>query len=375
MANKEMKTLTFGNDTYEIVDEKARKDLEQKIPKSDKGKPNGIASLDNNGKVPSNQLPEIKSYDVGGDELGLVKNGGNVTINPDGTMTAPEGTGSGSGDANVQSDWNESTETSDAFIKNKPSVKAGTGEDSLVIGDGDAQGKNSAAGGSNDSDEIDKVKRMAQLAGYTVDTDNPTAYGDGSLALGVGAKAHSIGSLAIGISNSAGAKGFYWHSIDWSGTHPIIQLSTEQKPYYYYKIPVVGTKVPVNETATWNTEAANLLANWSVGDVLTIVNNIKYGEKVVIETIDSTNGKITVQSLPFTSNDVKVKYASLNDIKSLVWAFDDYSIYNPSKVASGTVEFAYGALSLGLMTNAAGSFSQALGYDTKVVTDFGHAEG
>lgn len=30
------------------------------------------------------------TYNVGGDNLGLVKNGGNVTINPDGTMTAPE---------------------------------------------------------------------------------------------------------------------------------------------------------------------------------------------------------------------------------------------------------------------------------------------
>lgn len=86
---KEMKTLAFGDVTYEVVDEKARQDLQQKIPNSDKGKANGIASLDNNGKVPSNQLPEIKSYDVGGEELGVVKNGGNVVINPDGTMSAP----------------------------------------------------------------------------------------------------------------------------------------------------------------------------------------------------------------------------------------------------------------------------------------------
>lgn len=87
--NKEMKTLAFSDVIYEIVDEKARNDLKEKIPNSEKGKANGVASLDNNGKVPSNQLPEIKSYDVGGEELGLVKNGGNVTINPDGTMTSP----------------------------------------------------------------------------------------------------------------------------------------------------------------------------------------------------------------------------------------------------------------------------------------------
>ena len=37
---------------------------------------------------------------VGGDELGGVKNGGNVTINEDGTMTAPEGNAGWSADAN-----------------------------------------------------------------------------------------------------------------------------------------------------------------------------------------------------------------------------------------------------------------------------------
>ena len=33
-----------------------------------------------------------------------------------------------SGDTNVQSDWNESMETSDAFIKNKPYLESGSGK-------------------------------------------------------------------------------------------------------------------------------------------------------------------------------------------------------------------------------------------------------
>ena len=305
----------------------------------------------NVGKSEEEFLNEIsKIYGPGGDELGLVKNGGNVIINQDGTMTAPEGSG-----------------TVDLPISK------GTGEDSLVIGDGDAKGKNSVAGGSNDSDEIDKVKKMAQLAGYTVDTDNPTAYGDGSLALGVGAKTHSMGSLAIGISNSAGAKGFYWHSIDWSGEKPVIQLSTEQKPYRYYSI--LGQKIEQNSTATWNTEAASLLKSWVIGDKLTIVNNNKYGEGAIINDIDSTKGKITIDSLPFTQADVKVEFSSLSDITKLVLLYDDFSIYNPSKPNIGITEFSYGALSLGLKTNAAGAFSTSLGYNTKVISDFGHSEG
>ena len=55
--------------------------------------------------------------------------------------------GGGSGDANVQSDWNESTETSDAFIKNKPPIENGAGEKSIAIGNGDAIGKSSTAEG------------------------------------------------------------------------------------------------------------------------------------------------------------------------------------------------------------------------------------
>lgn len=53
MANKEMKTLTFGDVTYEVMDEKARQEL------NTKGKPNGIAELDETGKVPEEQLPEL----------------------------------------------------------------------------------------------------------------------------------------------------------------------------------------------------------------------------------------------------------------------------------------------------------------------------
>ena len=55
MANKEMKTLAFGDVTYEIVDEKARQELDTK------GQPSGIASLDETGKVPEEQLPEFST--------------------------------------------------------------------------------------------------------------------------------------------------------------------------------------------------------------------------------------------------------------------------------------------------------------------------
>ena len=51
----------------------------------------------------------------------------------------------------VQSDWNESAETSDAFIKNKPPIKNGEGKNSVILSGGENQaiGNNSVAFGSN----------------------------------------------------------------------------------------------------------------------------------------------------------------------------------------------------------------------------------
>ena len=51
---------------------------------------------------------------------------------------------------NVQSDWSESNTESGAYIKNKPDIKSGGAEKSIVIGQGDATGKYSIAGGTND---------------------------------------------------------------------------------------------------------------------------------------------------------------------------------------------------------------------------------
>ena len=110
------------------------------ITQLEKGAPGGVAALDASGKVPKEQLPELgEKYGVGGEELGLVKNGGNVTINPDGSMNAPT---SGA----VQSDWN-AIDINEGAIKNKPPIENGSGEKSIGFSDGVAIGKSSTAEG------------------------------------------------------------------------------------------------------------------------------------------------------------------------------------------------------------------------------------
>lgn len=359
---EKMKTLTFGDVTYEIMDEQARND---------------ISNNTENIKTLSNRMDEVeKETQAASDHAnakgsqyasGLYKiatnSSGHVTDATPVTLSDITSLGV------TQSDWNQTDSSAIDYIENKPDIVNGSGKKSIVIGTGNAQGDYSVAGGTNDKNLV------ADLAGSLISSlasiDTPTAYGDMSLSFGAGTKSYSTGSVSLGANSTAGCLGFYWHSIDWTGSNPVIQLTTEQKPLFTRNLVI--TTQTVNKTPTWNnssTGCADLLSKWKVGDAITIVNNIKYGEKAVITAIDSTNGKITVKSLPFTSADV-----SFNDISVGLFMFDDIAVYCPAHPNAGVIQFALGSLSLGLQTNASGSFSTALGYNTKVTTDFGHAEG
>lgn len=237
---------------------------------------------------------------------------------------------------------------------------------SVIIGTGDAQGEFSAAGGTNDSDLVSSF--IGSSLGSLASIDTPTAYGDMSLSFGAGTKSYTTGTVALGANATAGAKGFYWHSISYVDGKPVIQLTTEQKPYYVTQI--FDGLTAFNQTPTWDSTAAEILSNWEVGDALTIVHKKKYGESIIIESINSDAGKITVNTLPFTYNDRDYRPSDI-----LLFMFDDISIYNPSKPNDGLFQFALGAVSIGLETNAAGSFSMATGWKSRTTTDFAHAEG
>ena len=248
----------------------------------------------------------------------------------------------------VQSDWELNNNQSHAYIQNKPMIKKGAKSTSIIIGDSIANGEYSIAAGTNDT------SLLGGSLGSTVSVDKPTAQGDLSLALGPGSIALTSGTIALGAQASAGAKGFYWWSIDFSNSAAIkITLSTTQKSI-------------LNWSKDWDTNATNQLSQWAVNDVISFVANKKYGECAVITNIDSSNGIITVSSLPITAE----QHPSVGSA-----TYDDYAVYVPKKPQVGVVNFGLGALSVGLQTNAAGSFSSALGYKSRVMTDFGHSEG
>lgn len=215
----------------------------------------------------------------------------------------------------------------------------------ITIGDAEAQGAYSVAAGTNDSS-------LAGNFGSTVSVDKPTAQGDLSLSFGAGTKALTSGTMALGANTTAGCKGYYWWSIDFTttdsngATTPTIQLSTSQKTLLNF-----SRDIPTNLT-------------WEVGDVISIVNKSKYVLCSTIKTVDTTNGVITVDSLPFTSTETV-----------LFPMFDDFSVCCPSKPAAGEVDLGFGAFAIGLENKATGSFSHVEGWNNLGAGDFSHAEG
>lgn len=252
-------------------------------------------------------------------------------------------------------------------------VKNGTGANSIVIGEGNAEGDFSFTGGTTDTTIA--MEMFGSIIGTLIGTpDAAHGKGDMSFAYGAGVKALTAGTMAVGVNSIAGAMGFYWHSFDFTTTDsdgnvtPTIILSTKQAPKYKYTVPIIGTEKTANETSTWTTDAASVLANWAVGDVISIVNDHKYANCSTIKTIDSTNGKITVDSLPFTES-------TANADTVLSKNFDDYTIYVPSRPTAGIVNLCFGSFALGYNNKAAGSFATAIGYENIAGSDFAFVTG
>ena len=230
-------------------------------------------------------------------------------------------------------------------------VKPGAGKGSVVVGEGSATGTYSVAGGSTD-------KSLAGAMSSFVGNITPAqAKGSGSLSFGANTESLVPGAISIGANTIAGCKGFYWFLFDF--TNNIITLTTTQKRYSDGIFGVGANKNPV-----WDAAATNALKSWAVGDQINIVNSSKYTLCSTITAIDSTNGKITVDSLPFT----EAKTA-------LLALFDDYAVYCPSKPNGGVVDFGLGALAIGLDNKASGTMSSAIGYKNFAAGDFADVSG
>lgn len=213
-----------------------------------------------------------------------------------------------------------------------PNIKKGDGDNSVVINEGDANGKSSVAGGSTDKSLITD---LVGTAGLLTSVNAPKANGNASLAFGASTIAHSTGAMALGAESEAGCLGYYFWNIDF--TNNIITLSTNQKKIFASRTP-----------------PSNL--SWAAGDIVSIINDSPYPMCCTITAVDKTNGTITVDSLPFS----EIKDPTL--LKP-----NDRSVYVIDKPSSGEVQMGFGAFSLGYSNIAGGPLSSAIGYENKAL--------
>lgn len=211
------------------------------------------------------------------------------------------------------------------------------------------QKNNSLVGGSIDSGIL------SSIAGITVSNANLSeakATAPNSLSFGMSTVANGTGSVALGMISNSGAKGYYWTSINGN----VITLSTKR---------------------TSQTKPSSL--NWAIGDYITIANGTTYAFCSRITAVDKTNGKITVDSLPFTEivdaditspNDNTIFAAYTKTIAS-TWG----KTLEAWELRDGEVEIGVGAAAIGMQNNATGIFSSATGRGNVATGDYAHSEG
>lgn len=138
---------------------------------------------------------------------------------------------------------------------------------------------------------------------------------------------HSISSVCEGAGNVAGLKGYRWASIGFD-----------------------------SNTINFNTTPTG----WSVGDVLSIINDSKYQDCCKITSINGSTVK--VDTLPFSSVAIDSGY-------------DAKCAYVSAKPTAGDIDLGVGAHAEGVKTEALNLFAHAEGFGTKALGQYSHAEG
>lgn len=240
-------------------------------------------------------------------------------------------------------DW-EAWEHQNGYIANKPAIRKSNGYDSISVANGWAKGEASLAIGNHDIDSVIHAMEGFDFYNYL---QTPETNADLSLSFGVSTNTYGIGSIAMGAATTSGCKGFYWYYIYEDSNR--IALSKIQRG---------------NGNRKWDSECATQLSRWKIGDVINLTVNTKYTLCCKITSVDTSNGVILVDKLPFTS----VSYPTIT-------MYDDYAVINPSRVDAGVVSFGIFSLASGGNNSTCGNFSQAFGFDNQTVNDFAFVEG
>jgi hypothetical protein len=279
-------------------------------------------------------------------------------------------------------------------IDEKPPVEKGAGDGTVVIGEGNASGKYSIAGGTTDksivkdvvgadiTDVYDSVlvsllgergPRLKRLANVPT-----SAKGASSISYGVGNQ--SIGSMSVtsGVANEAGSKGFMIKSITIKDSTLEVSLMTSfsQNTFlgvplgYSYKYSSKNKSLSIDCGSTSWSGGADLIQGggttdnnfkWAAGDTVTIILKSGFYLCGQILAINATNGIVTIDNSEqrITLDDLESN--AMNSAETAAATPYYFTISVPTKPEIGSKEIHFAATSSGLGSIAAGTLSQAHG--------------
>ena len=162
-------------------------------------------------------------------------------------------------EVNVQSDWEQDTDTADDYIKNKPSIKSGSGEYSIVEGDLEsnvASGDKSHAEGAG-----------TEASGYE-------SHSEGFSSVAYGNISHSEGSKTLSYGSTSHAEGF-------GDSFNIRLTSTGQEDGKEYTCSRATTTVlDVGNVVCYNNICAIITSRTVESNIAHIVLSSTFGELV-----------------------------------------------------------------------------------------------
>lgn len=248
-------------------------------------------------------------------------------------------------------DWSVDDEIAEGYIKNKPPVRAGTGQDAVLEGEADA------AGGMDSHAEGYKSSASGNYAhaeGYWSSASRVAAHAEGFSCTASGNNAHAEGTSTSGTGTASHAEGF----------HTVADGDYQHVSGKYNVADTAGSKGVYAEIVGNGTESARSNArtlDWEGNEWLA--------------------GKLTVGAAPADDMDVTTK----KYVDGLVaeksggtpdWSVDDKSsagfIKNKPPIfadSDGTSVYEGGA------DSASGKYSHAEGYMTSTEEAYAHAEG
>lgn len=227
-------------------------------------------------------------------------------------------------------------------------IQKGDTENSLEIFDNSKAALEGIAGSSN-----------ANL----INLEDPEASGVSSVAAGGSAKALVAGGQALGILNTVGAKGYYWHTLDVA--NKTVTLSTSRP-----SLTNSACNAPTN-------------IDWAEDDIVVMVNDHQY-VGLVIESVTGNTVKFS-GTLPFSKDNYKGTYTTYPAASS--YGPDDRTIvafYQTSeaggkvtrwKCRSGSVELGWAGTAFGIANTTVGASSIAAGFNNIQGGDFGIVAG